>query len=158
MRHGLDARKARIAGLLHDVARLYPAERTIEECAVRGIEISPVERESPVLLHATLGAEIARERFGVSDPDVLSAIRKHTSADATMSPLDCAVYLADSLEPQRRFPERDRLWKLAQRDLGAAMAATLQTTLGYIKSRGLTVLPQTIEALHHFTEGERRAG
>jgi predicted HD superfamily hydrolase involved in NAD metabolism len=158
MRHGLDARKARIAGLLHDIARLYSPQRMIEECAARGIQMTPHERESPVLLHAALGAELARERFGVSDADVLSAIKKHTNADSAMSPLDCVVYLADSLEPQRGFPERERLWRLAQRNLDAAMAATLEQTVTYLNARGLKVANQTIEALRYFNEGERRAG
>lgn len=158
MRHGLDARKARIAGLLHDVARLYSPQRMIEECIARGIEIGEPERASPVLLHARLGAEIARQRFGVTDRDVLSAIRKHTSGDYSMSALDCAVYLADSLEPHRHFPEREQLWQLAQRDLDVAMLATLQMTVSYLKRRGLTVMPQTLEALRWFVEGARRAG
>jgi predicted HD superfamily hydrolase involved in NAD metabolism len=79
-----------------------------------------------VLLHARLGAAIARERFGVTDAEVLSAIEKHTRGADAMSPLDCVVYLADSLEPARRFPERETLWQLAQHDLEGATKATLE--------------------------------
>jgi predicted HD superfamily hydrolase involved in NAD metabolism len=124
-RHGLDTRKARVAGLLHDLARLYSPERLLAESAARGIPIGESERRHPMLLHARLGAEIARERFGVEDAEVLSAIEKHTTGAATMTPLDCAVYLADSLEPERSFPERAALWQLALRDLGAATRETI---------------------------------
>jgi predicted HD superfamily hydrolase involved in NAD metabolism len=124
-RHGLDARKARLAGLFHDLARLYSPERLLAEASARGISIGEAERRHPMLLHARLGAAIAREHFGVEDAEVLSAIEKHTTGAAEMSPLDCAVYLADSLEPNRSFPERGELWQLALRDLVAATRETI---------------------------------
>jgi predicted HD superfamily hydrolase involved in NAD metabolism len=73
-RHGVDSRKARLAGLLHDLARLHSPERLVAECERRGLPIDAAEREHPMLLHAKLGAAIARERFGVDDEQVLSAI------------------------------------------------------------------------------------
>jgi predicted HD superfamily hydrolase involved in NAD metabolism len=124
--HDLDSRKARLAGMLHDLARLYTPERLISESVSRGLPIGTAEREHPVLLHARLGAALAREQFGVEDAAVLSAIAKHTMGADEMSPLDQAVYLADSLEPARRFPERRALWELALRDLDAAMRETLK--------------------------------
>lgn len=124
-RHGLDAQKARVAGLLHDLARLYPPAKLIAECEARDMRIEPIERAHPVLLHARLGAALAREQFGVEDPEVLSAIEKHTTGAAEMSPLECAVYLADSLEPFRTFPERAQLWELALSDLAMASRETM---------------------------------
>jgi predicted HD superfamily hydrolase involved in NAD metabolism len=97
----------------------------LAESASRRLPIDAAAREHPVLLHARLSAAIARERFGVEDAEVLSAIEKHTTGAEQMSPLDRAVYLADSLEPGRRFPERGALWELALRDLDAAMRETL---------------------------------
>jgi predicted HD superfamily hydrolase involved in NAD metabolism len=150
MRHGLVARKARIAGLLHDLARLYSPRQLLDECAARGLTTDDLERASPILLHARLGAELAREDFGVTDPEVLSAIAKHTHGDGAMSALDCVVYLADSLEPERHFPERAGLWKLAQRDLPAAMHGTLASMILYLEGRGLAPAPQAIAALRSF--------
>ncbi len=144
--HGVDPLRARIAGLLHDLARLYPAGRLLRECAERGMPIDAFERAHPVVLHARLGAELARERFGVDDPDVLSAIRKHTLADAVMSPLDKVVYLADGLEPGRDFTDRAALAALAFEDLDAAMLAVLASSIAYLRERGLAVAPQTLAA------------
>jgi predicted HD superfamily hydrolase involved in NAD metabolism len=141
--HGLDGEPARTAGMLHDLARLYPAERLIRECTERGMAIDDFERANPVVLHARLGAELARERFGVADEAVLSAIRKHTVADAVMSPLDAVVYLADGLEPGRDYPERAAFAALAAHDLEAAMRAVLASTIDLQQRRGLTVAPQT---------------
>ncbi|HEY6236465.1 MAG TPA: bis(5'-nucleosyl)-tetraphosphatase (symmetrical) YqeK [Candidatus Elarobacter sp.] len=151
--HGVDPRRARTAGLLHDLARLYPPERLLRECAERGLPIDAFERAHPVVLHARLGAELARERFGADDPDVLSAIRKHTLADAVMSPLDKVVYLADGLEPGRDFAGRAALAALAFRDLEAAMFAAIVSSIAYLRERGLTVAPQTLAAAATFGAG-----
>jgi predicted HD superfamily hydrolase involved in NAD metabolism len=149
-RHGLDSRKARLAGMLHDLARLYPPARLIAECEARHMAIDRFERDNPVVLHARLGAAIARESFGVHDPAVLSAIEKHTTGAGEMSPLDCAVYLADGLEPGRDFAERAGLWELAKRDLVEATRAVLLHSLGYLSQKGIPVAPQTVAAARSF--------
>ncbi|MHB8432800.1 MAG: bis(5'-nucleosyl)-tetraphosphatase (symmetrical) YqeK [Candidatus Tyrphobacter sp.] len=148
--YAADSGKARLAGLLHDLARLYAPERLLAECAARGLAIDEAERAAPVLLHARLGAALARERFAVTDFEVLSAIEKHTLGDAEMSPLDCAVYLADGLEPGRSFAERAALWELAKCDRTAAMRATLAATIGYIHARGLRPAPRALAAARAF--------
>jgi predicted HD superfamily hydrolase involved in NAD metabolism len=143
-RHGVDPRKARLAGMLHDLARLYSAQRLLAESQSRGFEISAREREHPVLLHARLGAALSRELFGMEDREVLSAIEKHTTGAVHMSPLDCVVYLADSLEPNRKFPERAELWKLALRNLESATRETMRLSeLHQAKKLARTEVPQS---------------
>ena len=149
-RHGLDANKARLAGMLHDLARLYPGPRLIAECELRSMPISAFERANPIVLHARLGASIAQEAFGIHDPEVLSAIAKHTVGDETMSPLDCAVYLADGLEPGRDYPHRRDLWDLATRDLAEGMRAVLHSTLQHLARKGIPIAPQTLGAARRF--------
>lgn len=142
--HGVDPAKARLAAMLHDLARLYTTPRLLEECERRAIPIDAFERRNPIVLHAPLGAALARERFGVDDPSVLSAIAKHTLGSAQMSPLDCVVYLADALEPGRDFANRATIWNLAKRDVGAAMSAAIADTLVYLAAQGREPAPQTL--------------
>lgn len=147
VRHGEDPARARLAGLLHDVARLYSAERLVAESESRGLAIDAFERANPIVLHARLGAEIVRERFGIHDPGILDAIRRHTVAAAAMSRLDTIVYLADALEPGRDFPEREGFESLAFDDLDLALAAVLRSSLAYLRTRGLAAAPDTLLAL-----------
>jgi predicted HD superfamily hydrolase involved in NAD metabolism len=156
--HGADPAKARIAGMLHDLARLYTAERLLRESAEQGIEVDEYAREHPVVLHAPLSARLAQTLFGVSDPEVLSAIRKHTLGAGDMSTLDCIVYLADGLEPGRDYPERAELAALAQRNLAEAMRATIGSSLRYLTQRHLPVAPQTAAAMHTFGLEEAGTG
>lgn len=154
-RHREDTRAAGVAGLLHDLARLYGGERLIAECELRDLPIDAFERRNPIVLHARVGAELARERFGARDPAVLSAIRKHTVAAPRMSRLDSIVYLADALEPGREYAGRAAYEALAFRDLDAAMLAVLRSSLAYLRERGLEAAPQTLEALAAFETLER---
>ncbi|HVA29268.1 MAG TPA: bis(5'-nucleosyl)-tetraphosphatase (symmetrical) YqeK [Candidatus Baltobacteraceae bacterium] len=148
--HQVSTAKARVAGMLHDLARLYSDARLIDECRARGIAIGEFERRHPIVLHAPLSAALAREHFDVEDPDVLSAIAKHTVGGASMSPLDCVLYLADGLEPGRDFPERSALWNLATRDLEAAMRGTIGQSLRYLERKGFEPAPATIAAAAAF--------
>jgi predicted HD superfamily hydrolase involved in NAD metabolism len=148
--HGADPRKARLAGMLHDLARLYSAERLLHQSAEYGIAADDYAREHPVVLHAPLSAALARHLFGIEDAEVLSAIAKHTLGAGEMSPLDCILYLADGLEPGRDFAERSSLAALAQRDLPGAMRATIHSTLRYLKQRQLPIAPQTAAAMRTF--------
>lgn len=152
--HGENTQKARLAGMLHDLARLYPAKRLLDECELRGMTIDDFERANPIVLHARLGASIAQESFGVHDEGVLSAISKHTVGAARMSKLDCILYLADGLEPGRTFAGREELWRLACTDIEAATLATIEESLRYLERQGLPAAPQTLAAANAFALAE----
>jgi len=115
----------------------------LEEARRRDISIDEYARAHPVVLHAPRGAALAREDFGVSDPQVLSAVEKHTLGAPQMSALDCVLYLADGLEPERDFAERAELCELAHQDLDAAMRATIRSTIQYLREKNLSPAPQT---------------
>jgi len=141
--------------MLHDLARLYPPERLLAESAARGLAIDDFARRQPIVLHAPLGAELARERYGVGDPGVLEAIRLHTLAGPGMSRLAAVVYLADGLEPGRTFAEREALERLAFRDLERATAAVIRSSLVHLQGKGLEPAPQTLAALRDYERFER---
>lgn len=156
--HGADPRKARIAGMLHDLARLYSGDRLLSESERLGVPAGDFERAHPIVLHAPLSAALAKAEFGVKDPQILSAIAKHTLGDGEMSPLDCVVYLADGLEPGREYPERAEIAALAGRDLREGMRAALASSLRYLQSKDLPPAPATAAALRAFGMTEAATG
>ncbi|MFN2529052.1 MAG: bis(5'-nucleosyl)-tetraphosphatase (symmetrical) YqeK [Candidatus Baltobacteraceae bacterium] len=148
--YGESTFNARLAGMLHDLARLYSSHRLLEESQSCGLSIDAYAESNPIVLHAPLSAHLAREQFGISDSAVLSAISKHTLGAAEMSPLDCILYLADSLEPGRAFADRPRLAALAFENLELAMAQTIKSSFGFLWEKGLEPAPQTLEAASMF--------
>lgn len=139
--HGIDPRQARCAGMLHDIARLWSTEKLLIECHERGLDIDAFEQEYPIVLHARIGAELARERFGITDDAILSAIAKHTVAAAKMSPLDAVIFIADGVEPGREFAGRADILSLALHDLDAGLNAVYASTREYLQKRGLKPSP-----------------
>jgi predicted HD superfamily hydrolase involved in NAD metabolism len=136
--------------MLHDLARLYSANKLLEESQAHGLPIDAYAREHPIVLHAPLGARLAQKQFGIGDPAILSAISKHTLADGQMSRLDCVLYLADGLEPGRDFADRPALAALALENLERAMALTIKSSLDLLKEKGLEAAPQSLAAAHFF--------
>ena len=136
-RFGVDEEKARIAGLLHDCARQYPNDELIAEAAIRGIAIGDVERETPLLLHADIGARLVAEEYGVEDEKIQQAIARHTVGGSNMSDLDKIVYFADMIEPNRDYPDVHRLRQLAaEGTLDEMVLAGLSQSISFIVNQG----------------------
>jgi len=155
-RYGEDVERALLAGMLHDLARLYTPERLLEESRARGLSISAFDQAHPRVLHARLGAELAKEQFGIDDGRILSAISYHTLGAPSMNTLDAIVYLADSLEPGRDFGERAALEQLSFRDLSAAMRETLLSTTAFHGASGKSIAPETAAAIELFSSKEKK--
>ena len=144
-RWGVDIEKARLAGILHDCARNLKGKDLLQCAAANGLSISEIEMLQPALIHAPLGALLAERRFGVADPEILQAIRRHTTGAAQMSPLDKIIYLADCIEPGRHYPGVDELRELAQQDLNAAVLLASDHSISFVLAGGGLLHPNTVE-------------
>lgn len=149
IRYSVDCDKARLAGILHDCAREIPTDSLIIEVTKRNIKVCQVERLEPVLLHAPLGAILAREKYGVYDTEILSAIETHTVGGPMMDDLAKIIYLADFIEPNRTFHGVDELRLIAQEDLDKAVLAAYDHTIAYIIKKGGLIHPATIEGRNY---------
>ncbi|MCH5286095.1 MAG: bis(5'-nucleosyl)-tetraphosphatase (symmetrical) YqeK [Christensenellaceae bacterium] len=153
--HGLDVNRAEVAGLLHDCAKCLPLadmQRLADEARVTD---DPTLRETDRLLHAPVGAYVARRDYGMDDPEVLSAIANHTTGKPGMSRLDMAVFLADKIEPTRpSYPTLDRVRMLAEFSLEKAMIASIEGTAAYVRKGGKTMHPASLRTLAWLKENE----
>ena len=144
MAHGYDMEKAMLAGLLHDCAKCIPNDEKLTLSEENHILITPIERENPFLLHAKLGALLAEKEYEVSDPQILHAIKVHTTGEPDMSILDKIIYIADYIEPNRdKAPNLTRVREIAFCELNACMAEILHDTLMYLAKRKGTIDPAT---------------
>ncbi|MFP3155480.1 bis(5'-nucleosyl)-tetraphosphatase (symmetrical) YqeK [Lachnospiraceae bacterium ZAX-1] len=156
MAHDCDLQKAQLAGLLHDCAKCIPNDEKIRLCALNNIEITPQEQSTPFLLHAKLGAFMAKEIYKVKDNDILHAILVHTTGAPRMSVLDKIVYVADYIEPQRdRAPDLVAIRKLAFQNLDDAMLKILSNTLRYLEYHKSSIDPAT-SATYEYLKNELR--
>lgn len=135
MAHRYSIEKAMLAGLLHDCAKCLPMNEKLAICAKHRIEVSDLEKNNPGLLHAKAGMALAEDKYKVHDPEVLHAIKVHTTGEPDMSTLDKIIYIADYIEPGRnQAPRLDVIRELAFRDLDACVAEILYDTLHYLNN------------------------
>jgi predicted HD superfamily hydrolase involved in NAD metabolism len=141
----LDTEKAAQAGLMHDLAKFFPPNRLLEMAQAEGLELDWVFQANPHLLHADVGAIVAREQFGIQDELVLDAIRNHTLGRPEMDPLSCVVYLADSLEPGRGdTTDLNQLRQVCWDNLHRAVGLTAEYTMRFLFSTHHLIHPRAL--------------
>jgi predicted HD superfamily hydrolase involved in NAD metabolism len=144
--HGLNPQHAALAGLMHDLAKCFQPKRLLKVAQTHGIEIDPVDEATPHLLHAEVGAVVARDQFGIYDQRLLDAIRNHTLGRPNMSLLSCVVFLADSLEPGRGdTSELQGLRQVAQTNLHQAVWQTCDWTVKFLLENRQLIHPRAIQ-------------
>lgn len=148
---GVDPMRARLAGLLHDCAKSMPLGQMRALVAAHMPDLDKEELDTRAILHAPAGMIVARDNFGVRDPQILSAIRKHTVGDGEMSAMDALIYVADFIEPGREdFPGLDRARRAAEKDIWQAMHVCAALTAKHLKERGQPIHPRTLSLLEHY--------
>ena len=157
-RHGADPRKARLAGLLHDLARLYSPRTPARRVRGAGLRHQRRRARHPMLLHARLGAALAREQFGVEDAEVLSAIEKHTTGGRR----DVARWIASSISPIRsnrsaRLPERGGT-VAARADDSRRRCADADAAMRRNERKGVAPAPETLAAAREIRARGPRGG
>ncbi len=140
-----DIEKARLAGILHDCARNLKGEELLKTSRQFGMIPSPLELLQPALIHAPLGAIIAERRFGISEPQVLQAIRRHTTGAPQMTLLDKVIYLSDCIEPGRNFSGVRKIRDMAVEDLDAAVLLAYEHSILFVVANVGLLHPNTVE-------------
>lgn len=151
--YDIDQNTAYLAGLLHDCAKDLSTEETLEKCKQYGVELDKVLKAQPDLIHSFLGAAIAEHEYGITDEDILNAIRYHTTGRENMSTLEKIIYLADFFEPNRRpFDGIDTIRALAYSDLNKAMDFALNHTIDYNNKKNRMIHPLSLAAAVYYAQ------
>lgn len=139
---GLSVEKCALAGLGHDICREMSFERLSE--------ITGRNHSNPVLLHGEAGSLVLRDKFQISDSEVLNAVQYHISGHSSLDNIGKVVFAADYLEEGRTHlddRERERLFSLELDDIVLNIALSIRK---YQTGKGLSVeseLNEMIEVL-----------
>lgn len=142
--YGEDEKQAEFAGLVHDIAKELPREEIQEMLEKYQIKPDVVEKNQMSLLHAKLGAIIAKTEFGANEK-VQDAIKYHTTGNIKMDKFAKIIYLADKIEENRTYDEVEALRKLAKEDLDTAILYVLDFTIQKSIRKQTLIHPDTIE-------------
>ena len=115
-----DPDKAALAGFIHDYDR--------------------------AIWHGIVGSYFIEKELKITDPEILTAIKRHTTADVEMTTLDKIVFVADFIEPGRDFPGVEEARKVAFANLDDGVGFELAHTLNFLITNRKKIYPKTFAA------------
>lgn len=148
-RYGCSPEKASIAALTHDYAKERPDDEFI--LFIEREQLDPeLLAYGNAIWHGLVGASFVERELGITDEEILQAIRLHTTGAAEMSLLDKVIYVADYIEPGRSFPSVKEAREIAMIDLDEAVAFETKHTLAHLIAQESKIYPKTIETYNHW--------
>ena len=70
-----------------------------------------------------------------------------------MSPLEKIIYVADYIEPGRKFPGVEEVRELAEQNLDKALLQALKNTISFLISKNQSVFPDTLYTYNELVLG-----
>lgn len=110
--YNLDATKAKLAALLHDISGIMTPQEMYDFAITKGLAIDPAEEKYHALLHQRVSKIIAQEEYGIADSDILNAIECHTTLRKNANLYDKVIFIADKISwDSNGIPSYDDLLK-----------------------------------------------
>ena len=134
-KYGADEDKAYLAGLLHDITKNETDENQLQIMQSGGIILSKTQLANPKLWHAMRGMVYLRDVLGITDEEVLGAVRWHTTGKAGMTLLEKVVFIADYISVERDYPDADLMRRLSAESLDAAALYALKYSLRHLSEK-----------------------
>ncbi len=140
-RLGVSQEKAETASLLHDVAK-YEDVNNYKD-------ILPNSCPKDVA-HQFIGEYIIKTKLGVTDEDILNAVKYHTTGRGNMSTLEKIVYVADLIEPSRKYQMVSYLREVINNDFESGFKICVKEVLDFLKKGGGEIYYLTVEAYEYY--------
>ncbi len=149
---GGNKEKAYTAGLVHDILRYEPVEKMVELIEADGQTLNSLERQMAVTLHAVAGEVYLRTRLKVTDSEILSAVRWHTTGKEDMSLLEKIIYVADLTSADREYPDAVQVREMAEKSLDATCLRGLSFTIEDNARKCRPIHVDTLKAYNYLLE------
>ena len=118
--YGVDVETAKKVGLAHDIAKELTAEQALQYIDENNIQADEMEKRLTKLLHAKIGADITKKKYGFT-PEMGQAISEHTTGKENMTLLSKILYIADCTGIDRDFPDVNEVREMARNNIDEAM-------------------------------------
>lgn len=123
--------KAFIAGLFHDIGKDITEDKQYEMTKKYYPEYADIPKFA---YHQFAGAHLVQEMFGFKDPDIIEAIKFHSTGNENMGLLAKIIYASDKIEPTRGFDSSD-LINAMKNDAEQGFKIVLQANKDFLLSK-----------------------
>ncbi len=155
-KYGSDAEKAYTTGLVHDIMKNESVEKMLQMIENDGQVLTESEKAITVTLHAIAGEIYLRKELGVTDEEVLSAVRWHTTGKEDMSLFEKIIYVADLVSEDRDYPDVNEVRQLAEENLDKTLLRGLSFTIEDNAKKYKLIHADTVKAYNYLISSYRK--
>ena len=105
------------------------------------------------ILHADIGSVLVREKYQV-DEDICHAVKSHVVGDVPMNLLDKIVFVADKIEPFKKYDGIDEERLLAYQDIDDAMILCISNNHKKLIREKKSIYPKSFLVLNYLKKGK----
>lgn len=139
-----DERGAYFTGLIHDIAKDFSDEENLYYARKYRLDSKLLEDDYKDIVHADIGALVAKERYGVDD-NISKAIEYHTIGNVLMNDFAKIIFIADKIGRKSLSPNLLKVKELAyQGKLDSALLLCLEKEKEKLESLSKKMHPNTI--------------
>ena len=151
-KYGADPEKSYTTGLVHDIMKNESVENMLQLIESDGQVLTESEKAITVTLHAIAGEVYLRKNLGVTDEEVLSAVRWHTTGKEDMSLFEKIIYVADLVSDDREYPDVKEVRQLAEENLDKTLLRGLSFTIEDNAKKYKLIHTDTVKAYNYLAE------
>lgn len=144
--YGADEDKAYICGILHDVMKNATPQEQLDIINKAGIRLTDLEMKNQKLWHAIAGCAYMEHELGISDKEMVDAVKYHTTAKANMTMLEKIIYIADYISADRDYDGVDDMRKKAYENIDLAVLEGTQFSIMELAKKCKAIHPDTLAA------------
>jgi len=150
----LSPEKAYTTGLLHDIAKAMSPQKLCDLGIAPTRWYERLYKNYPAVWHAFAAPPMIERLLGPQDPEIMNAIRYHTTGAGIMTPLEKIIYIADYSEPGRPFKDRESIAALfedSETPINTPMTESLTLATSIIVTGSIIGLSRQQKAIHPLT-------
>lgn len=151
-RFGADEEKARVSGILHDVMKEETKEHQLAVIEKAGMKMTELEKKNKKVYHQMSGAAYVKEELGITDDEIINAIRYHTTGRRSMSLLEKIIYLADFISADRDYEDVDVMRRKVEEGMEEGMLYAFRYTIVDLVNQCKEIHPDTLDAYNWVIE------
>ena len=143
-KYNVNVKKAKLVGLMHDMAKDMTKEEKIQYVKNNNIECSLIEEKIVEILHGKIAADICKKKYQFEE-EMCTAIKYHTTGKENMTLLEKILFIADKIDETRNYEGVEDLRELAFEDLDKAILKNIDDTLIINIQKNKLILEESIK-------------
>lgn len=146
VKFNLDSEKAYVAGLLHDYIKYESLEEMIQ--IIKDTVVIEKFKDAPQIYHAYASSVVAKEKFNISDEEILNAIKYHVYGRVDMSLFEKILVISDFAEDSREYASCKEVRKILDNgNFDYAMYLCIKYTIEAVVAKGDKPLEEQYQIL-----------